>query len=147
VRQIEFPHRTRDAEALGDERVKYGLERGQDSRLSRNEHAEGSPHGEATFACHFAAHTFVNEKEILPGEIQRFESLGLECRDCGRAPRRHGSSLLHRVIGTAGDQEAALSVVGVVELIHGIHRAETPERQARREAFVEELLRGGRLSV
>jgi hypothetical protein len=36
--------------------------------------------------------------------------------------------------------------VGVVELIHAIH-AETPERQARREAFVEELLRGGRLSV
>ena len=30
--------------------------------------------------------------------------------------------------------------VGVVELVHGIHRADTAKRRARREAFVEELL-------
>lgn len=48
--------------------------------------------------------------------------------------------LLYRVIVTAGDQEAALSAVGVVDLIHGIHRADTPERRARRETFVEELI-------
>jgi len=27
-----------------------------------------------------------------------------------------------------------------VELVHGIHRADTAERRARREGFVEELL-------
>jgi tRNA(fMet)-specific endonuclease VapC len=47
---------------------------------------------------------------------------------------------LQRVIDTAGDQETALSAVGVVELVHGIYRADTAERRARREAFVEELL-------
>jgi tRNA(fMet)-specific endonuclease VapC len=49
-------------------------------------------------------------------------------------------SLLQRVIDAAGDQEAAVSAVCVVELVHGIHRANTPERRARREAFVEEFL-------
>ena len=49
-------------------------------------------------------------------------------------------AFLQRVIDTAGNQEAALSAVGVVELVHGIHRADTAERRARREAFVEELL-------
>jgi predicted nucleic acid-binding protein len=59
------------------------------------------------------------------------------------AAERRGDTVqafLQRVIDTAGDQEAALSAVGVVELVHGIHRADTPERRARREAFVEELL-------
>jgi predicted nucleic acid-binding protein len=59
------------------------------------------------------------------------------------AAERRGDTVqafLQRVIDTAGDQEAALSPVGVVELVHGIHRADTAERQARRDAFVEELL-------
>ena len=59
------------------------------------------------------------------------------------AAERHGDIVqvfLQRVIDTTGNQEAALSVVGVVELVHGIHRADTAERRARREAFVEELL-------
>ena len=59
------------------------------------------------------------------------------------AAERRGDSvqaLLQRVIDTAGDQEAALSTAGVVELVHGIHRANTAERRARREAFVEDLL-------
>ena len=58
------------------------------------------------------------------------------------AAERRGDTVqgfLQRVIATAGDQEAALSSVGVVELIHGIHRADIAERRARREAFVEEL--------
>jgi tRNA(fMet)-specific endonuclease VapC len=41
------------------------------------------------------------------------------------AAERRGDTVqvfLHRVIETAGDQEAALSAVGVVELVHGIHR-------------------------
>jgi predicted nucleic acid-binding protein len=46
-------------------------------------------------------------------------------------------ALLQRVIDLADDQEAALSAVGVVELVHGIHRADTPECRARREEFIE----------
>jgi predicted nucleic acid-binding protein len=59
------------------------------------------------------------------------------------AAERRGDSvqhLLERVITAAGNQEAALSTIGVVELVHGIHRANTPERRVRREAFVDELL-------
>lgn len=59
------------------------------------------------------------------------------------AAERRGDSvqaLLQRVIDTAGNQEAALSTVSVVELVHGIHRANTAERRIRREAFVEDLL-------
>jgi predicted nucleic acid-binding protein len=33
-----------------------------------------------------------------------------------------------------------LSAVGLTELAHGIHRAQTPEVRARRDAFVRELL-------
>lgn len=40
----------------------------------------------------------------------------------------------------AGDQEAALSAVGLTELVHGIYRAQTPEMRQRRESFLEELL-------
>jgi len=59
------------------------------------------------------------------------------------AAERRGDTVqafLQRVIDTAGDQEAALSAVGVAELVHGVHRANTPERRVRREAFVDELL-------
>jgi predicted nucleic acid-binding protein len=49
-------------------------------------------------------------------------------------------ALLQRILATAGDQGAALSAAAVVELVHGIHRADSAERRARREAFVEELL-------
>jgi hypothetical protein len=38
-------------------------------------------------------------------------------------------AFLQRVIDTAGDQEAALSPVGVVELVHGVHRADTAEHR------------------
>ena len=40
----------------------------------------------------------------------------------------------------AGDQDAALSAVGLTELIHGIYRAQTPQLRARRESFLLELL-------
>ena len=49
--------------------------------------------------------------------------------------------LIERVISVAGDQDAALSAVGVTELAHGIYRAQTPEIRARRQAFIDELLR------
>ena len=59
------------------------------------------------------------------------------------AAERRGDTVqafLQHAIDAASDQEAALSAVGVVELVHGIHRADTAERRARREGFVEELL-------
>jgi hypothetical protein len=66
-----FPHQSGcDAKALGDERLEYGLECGQDSRLARlNEDAERSPHHEATLLCHLAACTLVDEKEIGPEQF------------------------------------------------------------------------------
>jgi len=48
--------------------------------------------------------------------------------------------LIERVVKLGGDQDAALSAVGLTELIHGIHRAQTPQVRARRESFLHELL-------
>lgn len=42
----------------------------------------------------------------------------------------------------AGDQEVALSAVGLTELAHGIYRANTIERRIRRQQFVDELRAG-----
>ena len=59
------------------------------------------------------------------------------------AAERRGSTvegLIQHVMAATGDQDAALSAVGVVELVHGVYRAQTAERRARRESFVEELL-------
>jgi hypothetical protein len=44
------------------------------------------------------------------------------------AAERRGDTVqpfLQHVIDAAGDQDAALSAIGVVELVHGIHRAVT----------------------
>jgi predicted nucleic acid-binding protein len=40
----------------------------------------------------------------------------------------------------AGDVEVFLSVITVSELLHGVHRAQTPEQQQRRGEFVEGLV-------
>jgi predicted nucleic acid-binding protein len=40
-----------------------------------------------------------------------------------------------------GEVEVGISVVTVVELVHGIQRADTEERRQRRQAFVDELIR------
>jgi predicted nucleic acid-binding protein len=48
--------------------------------------------------------------------------------------------LIERILRAAGDQEAALSAVGLTELVHGIYRAPTPEIRFRREAYLQELL-------
>lgn len=40
-----------------------------------------------------------------------------------------------------GEIEIGLSVVTIVELVHGVQRAQTEERRARRQAFVDELIR------
>ena len=59
------------------------------------------------------------------------------------AAERRGDAVegfLQRVVDTTGDQEAALSAVGLVELVHDIHKADTADRRTRREAFVEALI-------
>src|SRR5438094_985730 len=60
------------------------------------------------------------------------------------AAERRGDTiadLLQQIVVATGDQEAALSSVGLTELVHGIYRAETLERRTRRESFVQELIR------
>jgi predicted nucleic acid-binding protein len=59
------------------------------------------------------------------------------------AAERHGETvaqLIARILHVTGDQDAALSAVGLTELIHGIYRAPTPEVRLRRESFLNELL-------
>jgi predicted nucleic acid-binding protein len=48
--------------------------------------------------------------------------------------------LIGRILRTLGDQDAALSAVGLTELVHGIYRAQTAETHLRRESFVNELI-------
>lgn len=59
------------------------------------------------------------------------------------AAERRGDTverLIERILNTTGDQDAALSAVGLTELIHGVYRAQTPAQRLRREKFLEELL-------
>src|SRR5207249_3497945 len=59
------------------------------------------------------------------------------------AAERRGDTveqLIQHLIDRTSDQDAALSAMGVAELVHGIYRADNSERRKRREAFVEELL-------
>jgi predicted nucleic acid-binding protein len=59
------------------------------------------------------------------------------------AAERRGDTveqLVARIMGATGDQDAALSAIGVTELVHGIFRAQTPEIRRRREIFINELL-------
>jgi len=60
------------------------------------------------------------------------------------AAERRGDSvekLIDQVVALVGDQDAALSSVGLTELAHGIYRAQTPEMRLRRKSFIDELLR------
>lgn len=59
------------------------------------------------------------------------------------AAERRGDTvaqLLRQVVTATGDQESALSAVGLTELVHGIYRARTPQARSRRESFIFELL-------
>jgi tRNA(fMet)-specific endonuclease VapC len=51
------------------------------------------------------------------------------------------SEILRRVRASQGDIEAALSVVTIVELTHGIYRAKNDTQRERRRAFCDELRR------
>ena len=60
------------------------------------------------------------------------------------ASERRGETverLIERVVGVTGDQEAALSAIGLTELIHGLYRAQTQAVRLRRQTFLDELLR------
>ena len=59
------------------------------------------------------------------------------------AAERRGDTveqLIEQIVKATGDQEAALSAIGLTELIHGIYRANTAEVRLRRESFISELL-------
>ncbi len=60
------------------------------------------------------------------------------------AAERRGDAvekLIEQIIAVTGDQDAALSSIGLTELAHGIYRAQTPEMRLRRQSFINELLR------
>lgn len=50
------------------------------------------------------------------------------------------AQLFRNIVTATGDQEVGLSSVGLTELIHGIYRANTPERRKTRELFINELI-------
>jgi len=50
------------------------------------------------------------------------------------------AQLLRNIVNVTGDQEVGLSAVGLTELVHGIYRANTPERRKTRELFINELI-------
>jgi predicted nucleic acid-binding protein len=47
--------------------------------------------------------------------------------------------MLAAIAGTPGDTEVSLSVVTLIELAHGAARADTAERKAKRQQFIQEL--------
>lgn len=49
--------------------------------------------------------------------------------------------ILEQLQAAHGEIEMGLSVVTVVELVHGIERAKDEQRRTQREAFVDELIR------
>lgn len=50
-------------------------------------------------------------------------------------------AIIQRVLTTHGEQDAALSVVTLVELTHGSYRAKTDADRERRRVFTQELRR------
>jgi tRNA(fMet)-specific endonuclease VapC len=57
------------------------------------------------------------------------------------AERQHlnAAQFLKQIIGKIGEMEVALCSITVAELVHGIYRADTPERRERRRGFLDEL--------
>lgn len=50
------------------------------------------------------------------------------------------SAGVHRLVERSGGETAAISAVTASELLHGVNRAESAQRRARREGFVETVL-------
>jgi predicted nucleic acid-binding protein len=55
---------------------------------------------------------------------------------------KNARQLLEAVVLETGDEGIALSVLTVLELAHGIARADTTERRDRRQRFLNDLLTG-----
>jgi predicted nucleic acid-binding protein len=55
---------------------------------------------------------------------------------------KNARQLLESVAMQTGDDGIAVSVLTVLELAHGITRANTPERREKRQRFLDELLMG-----
>lgn len=57
------------------------------------------------------------------------------------AERQHlnVAQFLKQIVQKIGEREAALSSIAIAELVHGIYRANTEERRARRRAFLDDL--------
>ncbi|MBI3210508.1 MAG: PIN domain-containing protein [Candidatus Solibacter usitatus] len=55
---------------------------------------------------------------------------------------KNARQLLETVALEAGDESIVVSVVTVLELAHGVIRANTTERRERRQHFLDELLAG-----
>ena len=66
----------------------------------------------------------------------------LDCSVVIAAERRGDTveKLIEQVISVTGDQDAALSSVGLTELVHGIYRAQTQAMRLLRQSFIDELL-------
>lgn len=59
------------------------------------------------------------------------------------AAERRGDTvarLLRQIVTEFGNQEAALSSIGLTELVHGIHRAIASDIRQRREHFIADLV-------
>lgn len=55
---------------------------------------------------------------------------------------KNARQLLESLALETGDDSMALSVISVLELAHGVARADTVERRERRQRFLDELLIG-----
>ena len=55
---------------------------------------------------------------------------------------KNARQLLEDVVRRSGDEEIAVSVSTVLELAHGIIRADASERRDKRQRFLDELLTG-----
>jgi predicted nucleic acid-binding protein len=53
---------------------------------------------------------------------------------------QNARQMLAAISGKAGNTEIAISVVTLIELSHGAARADTPQRKAKRQQFIQELL-------
>jgi len=53
---------------------------------------------------------------------------------------QNARQMLSDVFAKVGETDIALSVITLIELAHGAARANTPERKAKREQFIQELL-------
>jgi len=61
------------------------------------------------------------------------------------AAERRGDNaqkLIEQTLSVTGDQDAALSAVGLTELTHGIYRAQSAAARLRRGEFIDELIAG-----